>query len=152
MWWLHPKSPGGVGENWEEDWVLGGVLKFREVTHWLKYFLFIIYCDKVLWRSSNLWVLQNSSSWCSRERTDLPVWWSEWYPLPEKTEQFPEEQLLQMFAQAIPMVIVWSDDHILLKCWFEFTWPCLKTSSQASKLWELKSVSFSLTILNYHHS
>ena len=45
---MHPKSPGGVGENWEEDWVLGGVLKFREVTHWLKYFLFIIYCDKVL--------------------------------------------------------------------------------------------------------
>jgi len=65
---------GGVGENWEEDWLFGGVLKFREVTQWLKV------------------------------RTDLPVWWSEWYPLPEKTEHYPEEKLLQMFAQAIPMI------------------------------------------------
>ena len=26
------------------------------------------------------------------------------YPLPEETEDFPEEELLQMFSQAIPMV------------------------------------------------
>ena len=26
------------------------------------------------------------------------------YPLPEETEDFPEEDLLQMFSQAIPMV------------------------------------------------
>ena len=43
------------------------------------------------------------------------MWWSEWYPLPEKTEQYPEEQLIQMFAQAIPMVIVPTDGD-LLKC------------------------------------
>ena len=62
MWerWLHP---GGVGENWEEDWLLGGVLKFREVTHWLKYFLLIIYWDKVTTLTRNVKKFQQTSSW-----------------------------------------------------------------------------------------